>query len=89
MPVISYDEQSNQFLIIWHDHRYRMGMTPPRPPETAKEIFGQWLGYLSAPCAWKMAATSWSPRTARRRTIRPRYQQYATMACHAGQHYLF
>ncbi|MFZ2618183.1 MAG: hypothetical protein WA077_19525, partial [Anaerolineae bacterium] len=90
VPVISYDEQSNQFLIIWHDHRYRMGMTPPRPPETAKEIFGQWLGYLFGTLRLEdggnfVVTTDRAPP----HDPAPRYQQYATMAYHAGQHYLF
>jgi len=89
VPVISYDEQSNQYLIIWHDHRYRIGMTPPRPPETAKEIFGQWLGYLFGTLRLEgenfVVTTDSQPPHA----PAPRYQQYATMAYHAGQHYLF
>ncbi len=89
VPVASYDEQSNQFLIIWHDHRYRAGMTPPRPPETAKEIFGQWLGYLWG--TLRLEGTNFVVTTgmAPPHDPAPRYQQYATIAYHAGQHFLF
>lgn len=89
VPVISYDEQSNQFLIIWHDHRYRTGMTPPRLPETAKEIFGQWLGYLFGTLRLEGENFVVTTESQLAHNPAPRYQQYATMAYHAGKHYLF
>lgn len=89
VPIVSYDEATNRYLIIWHDHRYRQGMTPPRVPETTKEIFGQWLGFNGAGLELMgenfVVTTAVTPPHA----PAPRYQQYATIAYHAGQHDLF
>lgn len=89
VPIISYDVSTNRYLIIWHDHRYRQGMAPPRVPETAKEIFGQWLSYngqgLELTGDNFVVTTGAAPPYA----PAPRYQQYATIAYHNGQHDLF
>lgn len=89
VPIISYDAAANRYLIIWHDHRYRQGMTPPRLPETAKEIFGQWLAYNGQ--ALELVGDNFVVTTGTTSPYppAPRYQQYAAIAYHNGQHDLF
>lgn len=89
VPIISYDSATNQYLIIWHDHRYRQGMTPPRVPETSKEIFGQWLSYNGQTLELSGDNFVVTTSTAPPHGPAPRYQQYATIVYHAGQHDLF
>lgn len=89
VPVISYDDTTNRYLIIWHDHRYRQGMTPPRTPETAKEIFGQWLSYNGQGLQLYGDNFVVTTNTAPPHAPAPRYQQYASIAYHDGQHDLF
>jgi uncharacterized repeat protein (TIGR01451 family) len=44
VPAVSYDSLWGDYLVAWHDHRYRP-WEPPREYSTDKEIFGQWLAY--------------------------------------------
>lgn len=89
VPIVSYDTATNRYLIIWHDHRYRQGMTPPRVPETAKEIFGQWLSYTGQRLELTGDNFVVTTDTAPPYAPAPRYQQYAAIAYHDGQHDLF
>ncbi|MDH7487536.1 MAG: hypothetical protein QHJ81_14830 [Anaerolineae bacterium] len=91
VPIISYDSQLNEYLLTWHDHRYREGGEPPREYSTKKEIFGQWLTYADGqllPDGDNFFVTTdiVSPTLPA-----PEYQQYSAIAYNAntGEHFVF
>ena len=92
VPVISYDTKLKEYLIAWHDHRYRnWNWDPPREYRTKKEIFAQWLTYnddqlLPDGDNFFITTDIISPTQPA-----PEYQQYSAIAYNpdTGDHYIF
>lgn len=90
VPIISHDSQLNEYLLTWHDHRYRE-WEPPREYSTKKEIFAQWLAYdgdqlLLDGSNFLVTTDIVSPTLPA-----PEYQQYSTIAYNSntGDHFIF
>jgi len=93
VPIISYDSQLNEYLLTWHDHRYRdWDWDPPREHRTKKEIFAQWLAYDDGQLLRQVEDDFLITTDIISPTLpAPEYQQYSTIAYNpdTGDHFVF